>query len=120
MAVGRGFPRSARLLKRADFLAVMRSGDSSHDSYFTVFGVSGPRAKGRLGITVSRRAASKAVHRNRLKRCVRESFRHHRNALRGIDVVVIARPAAARAEVRRLTEALRAHWKKILDSCGYC
>ena len=53
---------------------------------------------GRLGITVSRRVGN-AVVRNRLKRRVREWYRRERSALAsGLDLVVIARPAAAKLD----------------------
>lgn len=42
----------------------------------------------RLGIAVSKRAVSKAVSRNRLRRLIRESFRRHQHALAGFNVVV--------------------------------
>jgi len=70
-------------------------------------GRSGPR----LGITVSRRVGA-AVERNRIKRVVREWFRRERGGLApGVDLVVIARSAAAgcgSAELgAALTEAAR-------------
>lgn len=118
MAAARGFSRGARLLKRAEFVAVMKNGGSSRDSYFSVFGLKSLRAEGRLGITVSRRAAAKAVARNRIKRFIRESFRHHRKRFVGVDVVVIARSAAAQADAQRLRAALRAHWDRIEQICA--
>lgn len=58
----------------------------------------------RLGMVVSRRAAHRAVKRNRLKRLIRESFRLHQHQLPNADIVVLARkntceqsPAAIRA-----------------------
>jgi ribonuclease P protein component len=61
-----------------------------------------PRESPRLGITVTRRVGN-AVVRNRVKRRVREAFRHQRSELRHpLDVIVIARKGAvnlASAEV---------------------
>ena len=55
-------------------------------------------APARLGLTVSRRVGG-AVTRNRVKRRIREWFRRNRSALPlDRDLVVIARPAAARLE----------------------
>jgi ribonuclease P protein component len=57
-----------------------------------------------LGITVSRKVGT-AVQRNRVKRRIREWFRHNRAALPGeVVLVVIARRGAAelsRAETER-------------------
>lgn len=54
-------------------------------------------AAARLGLTVSRRVGG-AVVRTRVKRRLREWFRRHRELIpKEIDLVVIARPAAAAA-----------------------
>lgn len=49
-----------------------------------------PRA--RLGITVSKRVSKRAVDRNRIKRIVRNSFRHHCRQLPPGDYVIVAKP----------------------------
>jgi ribonuclease P protein component len=60
----------------------------------------------RLGLTVSSRVGN-AVARNRVKRWLREIFRHHRNALPpGVDVVLIARPGSPELGHRRLEAEL--------------
>jgi len=52
----------------------------------------------RLGVTASRRVG-KAVHRNHIKRRIREWFRQHRDELPvGRDIVVIARQGAAKLD----------------------
>ena len=49
----------------------------------------------RLGMAVSRKVDPRAVGRNRIKRILRENFRHHRRAMRPGDIVVVLRPPAA-------------------------
>jgi ribonuclease P protein component len=52
---------------------------------------------GRIGVTVSRKVGG-AVVRNRVKRWLRECYRRRRSDFPGqVDVVVVARPAAAAA-----------------------
>jgi ribonuclease P protein component len=52
---------------------------------------------GRIGVTVSRKVGV-AVVRNRVKRWIRECFRRRRSEFpRHVDMVVVARPAAAAA-----------------------
>ena len=49
-----------------------------------------PRAQGtpRLGILISLKHSSKAVVRNRIKRCIREAFRLEQSNLGALDILV--------------------------------
>jgi ribonuclease P protein component len=88
-------PKTARLLKRAEFLKVSRIGAKLQSASFIVVSTTNHRPKSRLGITVSSKVGNSVI-RNRIKRQVREYFRRHRAALRpGTDIVVIARKSAA-------------------------
>jgi ribonuclease P protein component len=61
----------------------------------------------RIGITASRRVGG-AVVRNRVKRLVREFFRHHQHRLEPPqDVLVIARAGAAKASSTEVRDELR-------------
>ena len=92
------FPKSARLLRRSDFLAVQKAGRVVHGRYFLVVVAPTPSTedgiRGRIGITVSKRVGN-AVVRNRIKRLVREYVRHNAWAARGLDAVVIAKRGSA-------------------------
>jgi ribonuclease P protein component len=88
-------PKSARLLKRAEFLKLSRTGAKLQSASFIVISGTNHGPESRLGITVSGRVGN-AVIRNRIKRQVREFFRRRRAGLRqGVDIVVIARKSAA-------------------------
>ena len=64
----------------------------------------------RLGLAISKKNCRLATDRNRIKRVVRESFRHHQAALAGLDVVVINQPAARAAGNQQLFSSLAGHW----------
>ena len=72
----------------------------------------------RLGIVISRKAAGSAVARNRIKRQVRESFRHWQSKLGSLDIVVIGRAGIAMQPNRDLAQALEKIWKRLMDSCA--
>ena len=116
MALNCSFPKSRRLRKRADFLAVQRGGKTQHCRYFVVVSEqeAEERKSGRLGITVSKKVGN-AVTRNRVKRAVRE-FARAASPMEGasaspwlptnLDVVVIAKKEAAAASTATLWSAL--------------
>jgi ribonuclease P protein component len=68
----------------------------------------------RLGLAVSKRVATKAVARNRLKRLAREAFRCQ-NGLPDWDFVVIARPAAEAEGNNILKKSLEKHFQRLMQ-----
>lgn len=100
-----------RLLRRRDFLRVQGEGKKFVSPHFLWFGCESPNGTLRLGVTVSKRVGT-AVVRNRVKRLLREAFRHHKALfMPTLDVVAIARPQAnsvALSQVQaELSEAAR-------------
>lgn len=102
---------------RADFRTVLRRNPISRDNCFTVFAISNGLRHARLGVTVSKRVAGRAVARNRIKRLVRESFRQTQWDIAGLDLVVVARPHAAATENPDLRLSLAWHWKNVTIRC---
>lgn len=89
------FPPSLRVRRRVEFLRAQKSGRRQHVAHFTVIffdrGEAGPP---RLGLVTSRKIGN-AVHRNGVRRRLRECFRRERARFpQGHDVVVIAREGA--------------------------
>lgn len=88
------FPKEARLLKRAEFLRVQNTGRRVHGGNFMLFirPARDPASHPRLGITVTTKIHKRSHVRNRIKRHLREVFRHHQHEVRrGIEIVVSAR-----------------------------
>jgi ribonuclease P protein component len=105
------FPRTHRLLRPEQFAAVMKSGRRRRDELFTLYYLGNKLGHARLGLTVSRKTAPRAVDRNRLRRQVRESFRHHQSGMADLDIVVMAQPRAVRSDNTHLRAALSEHWQ---------
>ena len=114
---GFGFPRTARLLASSQFDWVFAGPRRSSDAYFTVLGrpaagdANTPESA-RLGLAIAKRCAPRAVTRNRIKRVIRESFRHAQATLRPMDLVVLCRHAAVNADNATLNASLATHWKR--------
>jgi ribonuclease P protein component len=114
----RGLPRERRLTSRGEFDRVHRQGSRSSDEFFVLIARPNGLAHARLGMAVGVRAAGNAVCRNRLKRLIRESFRSHQSELPPLDLVVNARPAAAKASSRQISASLSVHWRKVRERCA--
>lgn len=86
-----GFPASARLKERKDFLRVREQGKKAYSQHFIM--VYAPSdASSRVGVAVTKKAERLAVKRNRIKRLIREVFRLHRSRIAGnFDIVVVAK-----------------------------
>ena len=98
--------------RRKEFQRVLSGGTRLNAQVMTLVlrpnGVNHPR----LGLAVPRRVSRSAVVRHRLKRQIRESFRHHAEHLAGLDIVVIARPGVEAMETRRLRNVLARAWAR--------
>jgi ribonuclease P protein component len=64
-------------------------------------------------MTASAKRIRTAVARNRIRRVVRESFRHIVPSLGGLDVVVIVRDGAREASKAELFASLARHWPRL-------
>jgi ribonuclease P protein component len=92
---------------------VFQSGRRSADTHFVILSRANGLDRGRLGLAISGRHIASAVKRNTVKRVIRESFRRHRAALKGLDIVVMAQSATGRADKRTLAASLARLWRKL-------
>jgi len=72
----------------------------------------------RLGLAIAKKRARKATTRSRLKRIARESFRHRRTALRGLDIVVMNKDPAAKAAPADLRQSLDVLYQQLISRRG--
>ncbi len=111
------FRKENRVLKRSDFKKVYNEGRPWRRSLVHVFilapalgetdGLPAISAPTRLGITATKKAGN-AVHRNRARRVVRESFRHLLPDLKpGYTIVVNTMRSATTAPMAKVDAQLR-------------
>ncbi|MEO7014692.1 MAG: ribonuclease P protein component [Dokdonella sp.] len=106
-------PRTARLLKAGDFAALRGNSKRISARHFLAEFSLNDQPTCRLGQAVSRRVSKRAVDRNRIKRLVRESYRHVRSELPCVDILMIARSSAVNTASSALREDLASLWKKL-------
>ncbi len=101
----RGFPPSLRVLRGAEFDALLREGGSAADGLLVVHVLHRGSGPPRLGLAVGRDIGD-AVRRNRVRRLLREAFRLRREDLpAGHDI--LARARAGDGATRSLEEFQR-------------
>jgi len=104
------FPRCVRLLQQQEFKQVFADAHAYRNRAFTLLVRKNDLSHARLGLAISKKAARKAIQRNRLKRLVRESFRQWQNQLPNIDIVVLAKPEAVNMRNPEINQALERNW----------
>jgi ribonuclease P protein component len=112
------FARGQRLLKPGEFKRVFDRACRSADKHLTVLAAVNLLPHGRLGLAISKKNVKLAVQRNRIKRLVRESFRHHQDIVSGYDVVVMVRRGIDDLSNAEITAALHKHWRRIQQKCA--
>lgn len=118
MGNSQAFPRTARVTSAGEYRRVFQNSQcKSSDRWLTVLALGNGLGHARLGLAISRKAEKTAVGRNRVKRIIRESFRHHKGELNAWDLVVIARPGVAAQSRSALQAALAKHWTRLQRTC---
>lgn len=95
------FPAQAHVRTAAEFARCFASGKRANARRFGgIFRLHDERdvdagiRSARLGMAISRKVDKRAVERNRLRRLIREWFRHQLSDLAAGDLVITGRPAA--------------------------
>ena len=109
-----GFGREKRLLTPQQFKAVFDSASNkvpgknvlllARDNQFE---------HPRLGLVIGKKSVKLAVERNRIKRQIRESYRHNQDILIGVDIVIVARRGIADLSNIELRQQFDKMWKRL-------
>ena len=94
------------LKSNQEFRTVYKNGRSRANFYLVVYLLENSLDRNRLGISVSKKVGNSVV-RHRLKRLIKESYRLHENMFNsGLNIVVIARVGAGKADFHQIESAL--------------
>jgi len=110
------FPRSYRLVNKAEFQIVFDEPLKINQRYLTILYRSNQKNHARIGIIVGKRVANDAVARNRIRRIVRDSFRLNQEKLAGWDIVVIARQQCDTLSKDKIRKGIDDLWEKLIRS----
>lgn len=71
----------------------------------------------RLGVTIPKKKVKLAVDRNRIKRCIRDSFRLNAHLLPNVDIIVIGKHGIKDLDNAQLHAHLITLWQRITKRC---
>ncbi|HSC75804.1 MAG TPA: ribonuclease P protein component [Pseudomonadales bacterium] len=112
------FGKQHRLLTPKEFKAVFDGAvfKASHRSLLllAIPCVTADASPARLGLVVAKKHARLAVQRNRLKRLLRETFRHHKTELAGLDIVALVKPGLWQMENAAIRAVIEEQWRRLL------
>ena len=106
-----GFPKDSRLLTSSHFKAVFENAQYKISCrHFLMLATDNEVERGRLGMVIAKKNVSKAFHRNRIKRLIRNSFRNTARNLPSLDIVVLARKNVSELDNPLLADKLKVLW----------
>lgn len=108
------FGKSRRLLNARDFRSVFQDAPyrASH-RHLLILARDNQTEAPRLGLVIAKKHVRLATQRNRLKRLIRESFRHRQDELAGLDIIVLARKGMADLDNPAVFEVLDKQWRRV-------
>ena len=101
------FSRKLRLLLPSDYKFVFNQPVRSSDKLLTILAKKNPaQNQPRLGLAVAKKSVKAAVHRNRIKRLVREFFRLNQDRIACADYVLLVRNGIDKMDNKVITQSL--------------
>lgn len=83
------FSKKYRLSGQCDIQAAFDDGKKLKFQYFLVFYRPNELPHARIAVLLKKHYAKQAVTRNWIRRVIRQSFRHHKNHLKGLDILLV-------------------------------
>ena len=113
-----GFPKASRLLTADDYQAVFANNHYKVSCrHFLILALRNSEASSRLGLVVAKKNIASAAQRNRLKRLIRESFRHRKQETNNLDLIVLVRKDADKLDNHEVSDKLGMLWQDLNKKC---
>lgn len=110
------FGKKLRLLDASDFQPVFKSARFKVScQHLLVLAGSSNLANPRLGLVIAKKNVAKAVDRNRIKRILRESFRHNQGLLPAVDIVILARSGIGSLNKKDVRSKIEKLWRDLMQ-----
>jgi ribonuclease P protein component len=110
------FPKKNRLLIPSEYQRVFKQGRKQRGPLFTFVCCANGGQQARLGVAIAKKHVRLAVGRNKIRRIIRETFRHHQTVLKGVDIVVITQKALHELSNTNLHKDLNQQWQILVGT----
>ena len=114
------FSRQFRLVSKRDFQWVFAKPQKVTTPYLLALCRASQLPYARLGIIINKHHVKHAVARNRWRRVIRESFRHHQAALKRLDIIIIMRSECSRLSKKILRDDADQLWNQLVKYVPPC
>lgn len=113
------FTRQQRLLSAEDFQRVFDNTKfKASTRELLILGAANDLGHSRIGFIIAKKNIRTAVHRNRIKRIIRENFRVHCGELNSVDLIIMARRGFDNRSNSEINIAFSELLKKIIRQSG--
>lgn len=113
--VSKKFPKTLRLRANTEFQLHFKTATKKIvNSHFIALIKSNNLGRPRIGISLTKKKIASAAERNRIKRIVRESFRHKQDQLPPVDIVIVAKHKIQDTPSELLRTKLEQQWQEII------
>lgn len=109
----KSFTRQVRLTQAKQYRYVFAKAKRFGNRSMTILVRENEITHPRLGLAIAKKCAKRAVDRNRIKRLIRESFRHHQLILPNIDIIIMCRPLILQQSNDEISQQLQKQWRYI-------
>lgn len=107
------FSKSNKLSHSNDFKKIFTCGKKTKARFVTIYTYANQTNETRLGIVVAKKSLQLASKRNKIKRIARESFRHHKNLLQGLDIILVFNASIKTVDNTFVKKYLDEQWEKL-------
>jgi ribonuclease P protein component len=113
------FTREKRLLNAADFQRVFDNTQiKASTRELLILAATNDLDRSRIGFIIAKKNIRTAVHRNRIKRLIREHFRVHCDEIIAADLIIMARKGFDKRSNSEINSAFCDLWGKLVSRSG--
>lgn len=108
------FPKTLRLLNSHDFKQVFDNAKIKvSNAEILILACPSKHPSPRLGLIIAKKNVRLAVHRNRIKRIIRDGFRRYQHDLTNIDIIVLVKHGIDKLDNPEVHAKMDKLWRKV-------